>query len=178
MNSKTRGKALIGVALAIAGYVVFGPTDGQPVESARSDAAAARVREPHAKAALGTSAMRSLLQLAHRVSDTAAAGALFATQSWYEPPPAPPPPPSASSVESLTPPVLTAPPLPFAYMGSFTPAGATPVFFLTQGDRVYDVHIGETLDNLYSVEGISNGQLVLTYKPLNIKQQLAVGGPQ
>jgi hypothetical protein len=61
-------------------------------------------------------------------------------------------------------------------MGTFTPDGAGPVFFLTAGDRVFDVRIGETLDNLYSVDGFSNGQLQLTYKPLNIKQQLTVGG--
>ena len=81
----------------------------------------------------------------------------------------------ASTAESLTPPVPTAPPLPFTYMGTFKPDGASPVFFLTEGDRVYDVHIGETLDNVYSVDGLSNGQLLLTYKPLNIKQQLSVG---
>jgi hypothetical protein len=63
-------------------------------------------------------------------------------------------------------------------MGTFTPDGATPVYFLTAGDRVYDVHIGETLDNVYSVDGVRNGQLLLTYKPLNIQQQLSVGGLQ
>jgi hypothetical protein len=173
MNSKTRGKALIGVAVAIAAYVAFGPTDVQTVEVAKNNLTAASVREPHAKVAPGRSAMRTLLLLAHRVSDTAASGALFATHSWYVPPP--PPPPLAPTAESLPPPVPTAPPLPFAYMGTFKPDGATPVFFLTEGDRVYDVHIGETLDNVYSVDGLSNGQLLLTYKPLNIKQQLSVG---
>jgi hypothetical protein len=176
MNSKTRGKALIGVAVAIAAYVAFGPTDVQTVEVAKNNPTAASVREPHAKVmAPGRSAMRTLLLLAHRVSDTAASGALFATHSWYVPPPPAPPAPLASTAESLPPPVPTAPPLPFTYMGTFKPDGATPVFFLTEGDRVYDVHIGETLDNVYSVDGLSNGQLLLTYKPLNIKQQLSVG---
>jgi hypothetical protein len=61
-------------------------------------------------------------------------------------------------------------------MGSYTPDGAAPVFFLTRGDRVYNVKIGDTLDNTYLVDSLSNGQLVLTYKPLDIKQQLAVEG--
>jgi hypothetical protein len=61
-------------------------------------------------------------------------------------------------------------------MGSYTPAGAAPVFFLTRDDRVYDVRIGDTLDGAYSVDSFANGQLVLTYKPLKIQQQLAVGG--
>jgi hypothetical protein len=178
MNAKTRGKALIGVALAVAAYVVFGPTDVQTVESARSNAAAISVREAHPKAAPERSAMRSLLLLAHRVSGTAAAGALFATHSWYVPPPPPPSPPQPATIQSLAPPAPVAPPLPFAYMGTFTPDGATPVYFLTAGDRVYDVHIGETLDNVYSVDGVRNGQLLLTYKPLNIQQQLSVGGLQ
>jgi hypothetical protein len=72
--------------------------------------------------------------------------------------------------------VPTAPPLPFAFMGSYTSDGSTPVFFLTQGDRVYDVRIGDTLDDTYSVDSFSNGQLVMTYKPLKLQQQLLVGG--
>jgi hypothetical protein len=61
-------------------------------------------------------------------------------------------------------------------MGSYTPDGSTPVFFLTQGDRVYDVRIGDTLDATYSVDSFANGRLMLTYKPLQIQQQLSVGG--
>src|SRR5258707_6744771 len=109
MNSKTRGKALIGVALAIASYVMFGPADAPTVEAARNNPTPAAVRGPHAKVVPAQNAMRSLLLLAHRVSDTAASGALFATHSWYVPPPPPPPAPSAPTAESLTPLVPTAP---------------------------------------------------------------------
>jgi len=118
------------------------------------------------------SATHALLQLAHRVSDQAAAGALFATHSWYV---APPPPPPAPAVKPEPPPKPVAPPLPFAYMGSYAPNGVQPVFFLTRGDRVYDVRVGDTLDGTYSVDGFANGQLTLTYKPLNEKQQLMTG---
>jgi hypothetical protein len=69
-----------------------------------------------------------------------------------------------------------APPLPFTYMGSYAPTGAKPVFFLTQGDRVYDVHVGDTLDDTYTVDAFTNGALVFTYKPLNQQQQLTTGG--
>jgi hypothetical protein len=176
MNIGARSKILIGIAAAVAAYVVFGPTDPQTVEAARSATSTVGVREAHAKAAPARSAMRSLLLLAHRVTAASASKALFATHSWYVPPPPPPAPPAAPTPESLAPPVPTAPPLPFAYIGTFTPDGAEAVYFLTQGDRVYDVHVGETLDNLYSVDGVSNGQLLLTYKPLNIQQKLSVGG--
>jgi hypothetical protein len=173
MNVKTRSKVLVGTAGAIAAYVMFGSTDPQTVEVAKSTPSAVSSRQ--VKAGPETSAMRAMLLLAHRVSGASAANALFATHSWYVPPP-PPPAAPAAALQPLTPPPPTAPPLPFAYMGTLTPDGARPVYFLTQGDRVYDVHIGETLDNLYTVDGVSNGQLLLTYKPLNIQQQLAVGG--
>ena len=176
MKAKTRTNALIATALAIAAYVVFGPTDAPIAEVARNSQSLPGGRGPQAKAAPRQNTMHSLLLLAHRVSNTVEAGALFATHSWYEPPPPSPPPPATATTESLAPPTPTAPPLPFAYMGTFTPDGGTPVFFLTAGDRVFDVRIGETLDNLYSVDGLSGGQLQLTYKPLNIKQQLTVGG--
>jgi hypothetical protein len=78
--------------------------------------------------------------------------------------------------EPVVPPKPVAPPLPFTYMGSYAPNGAKPVFFLTQGDRVYDVHIGDTLDGTYSVDAFNNGTLVFTYKPLNQQQQLTTGG--
>jgi hypothetical protein len=61
-------------------------------------------------------------------------------------------------------------------MGSYKPDGAAPVFFLTKGDRVYDIRIGDTLDSTYSVDAFNGTQLLLTYKPLNIQQQLSVGG--
>jgi hypothetical protein len=63
-------------------------------------------------------------------------------------------------------------------MGSYAPQGEAPVVFLTRGDVVYDVHVGDTLENTYSVDKLEGGQLYLTYKPLNIQQQLSAGGSQ
>jgi hypothetical protein len=59
-------------------------------------------------------------------------------------------------------------------MGSYR-ADGTATYFLTAGDRVYDVKIGDTLDNTYSVDGVKSGQLLFTYMPLKIQQSLAVG---
>jgi len=106
--------------------------------------------------------------------DQAAAGALFAAHSWYVAPP-PAPAPAVSEVPSA-PQAPVAPPMPFTYMGSYAPDGAQPVFFLTRGDRVYDVRVGDTLDEIYHVDALNNGQLVLTYKPLNIQQTIITGG--
>jgi len=173
MNLSKRGKWLTGIAALIAAYVAFGPKDSDSVEPARATAAAP-AHAPRAATTLSVPVARSLLALAHRVVDPTAAGALFATHSWYVAPP--PPPPVAMVSEPVTPPKPVAPPLPFTYMGSYAPNGAKPVFFLTQGDRVYDVHIGDTLDGTYSVDAFNNGALVFTYKPLNQQQQLTTGG--
>ena len=105
------------------------------------------------------------------VKDTAAA-ALFSAHSWYVAPPPPPPAP----VVYQPPPPPTAPPLPFAFMGSYrTDRAEARSYYLTAGDRVYDVKVGDTLDNTYSVDGVKSGQLLLTYMPLKIQQSLAVG---
>jgi hypothetical protein len=74
--------------------------------------------------------------------------------------------------------VPVAPPLPFAYMGTYASDGSEPVFFLTQADRVYSVKVGDTLNDTYSIDSLTNGQLVMTYKPLKIQQQLSVGSAQ
>jgi hypothetical protein len=109
------------------------------------------------------------LAAAQRTADASNAGALFAPKSWYVAPPpaaAPPPPPPV---------VPTAPPLPYTFMGSYTENGQDTVYFLSSGDRVYDVHLGDTIDQIYSVDGLENGALVFTYKPLSTRQLLALG---
>ncbi len=173
MNLSTRGKWLTGIAALIAAYVVFGPKDSDSVEPAKATARPAAHTVRAVTSTVSMPVARSLLALAHRVVDPTAAGALFAAHSWYV---APPPPPVAMVSEPVAPPKPVAPPLPFTYMGSYAPSGAKPVFFLTQGDRVYDVHIGDTLDNTYTVDAFNNGALVFTYKPLNQQQQLMTGG--
>lgn len=195
MAMSLRVKALVGVALAIGALVVFAPAPPETIEAASGAAQANgpdysarnnstggnRTGSRAARQAPGQSAMHALALLAHRVTDGSAAGALFASHSWYTPPPPPPAPPPAPTLTEEQAAALrapTAPPLPFTYMGSFAPDGTRPVFFLTRGDRVYDVHVGDVLDNTYSVDAFDNGQLTLTYRPLNIQQQLKVGGSQ
>ena len=92
--------------------------------------------------------------------------AIFNAKSWYVPPPppkpAPPPPPSA-------------PPLPFTFLGKKMEPGGKPTIFLAGSNRVYLVKDGETIDNIYRVEGVEDGKLVLTYLPLQIKQYIHIG---
>lgn len=96
---------------------------------------------------------------------------LFEAHSWYKPPPAPPP-RLRSSFESRAP---VAPPLPFEYLGRYEQVGEDTVFVLANDDRVYDVHLGDVIENTYSVDAVVNGQLMFTYLPLNQRQRLQLG---
>lgn len=86
----------------------------------------------------------------------------------------PPPPPVVVVAPAPPPPAPAAPALPFQYIGRMVEAGQT-VFFLTKGDKLYTVRVGDDIDGLYSIDGEMDGQLKLIYKPLSIAQTLAVG---
>ena len=172
-----RTKLLIGVAAACAAYVALTHDGSDEVELTHAGdaprpqhaASPAAIRKPTVTAGMVHTVMNRLMP------ETEAAS-LFAPQSWYVAPPAPPP--STAVVVPMPPPPPTAPPLPFAFMGSYKMADATPVFYLTVGDRVFDVKVGDTLENTYSVDGVQGGQLLFTYMPLKIQQSLAVGEVQ
>jgi len=94
---------------------------------------------------------------------------VFGATSWYVPPPPPPPPPPAP------PPKPTAPPMPFAYLGSYE--GDTKlIIILSKGDRVYTVSPGDVIEGTYKVESIKGSWLEMIYLPLNIKQTINTGG--
>jgi hypothetical protein len=182
-----RTKALIGIAVVCAGYIVLMPDSSQTIEPTRATGmpsrgagasgttvrgAAAPSRTIHpAPAGRKSPVMNASFAPSDRIATDTAAASLFSPQSWYVAPPPPPPAP----VVYQPPPAPTAPPLPFAFMGSYRTQGGGAVYYLTAGDRVYDVKVGDTLDNTYSVDGVKSGQLLLTYMPLKIQQTIAVG---
>jgi hypothetical protein len=177
----TKTRVLLGVALAVTGYVVLTPPDSAaPTADVAKDATASPTHVQRHSEHSEHLAANALSRLAHRVAAATSARELFAAHSWYTPPPTPPPAPapamSAEQAAALRTP--TAPPLPFQYMGRYAPDGEATVFFLTRADRVYDVRVGDTLDDIYSVDGYNGSQLLLTYKPLKIQQQLAARGTQ
>jgi len=173
VNLTRRVKWLIGAATLVGAWVAFGPGQPDAVEPARAESAASAHVARAKTAAPASLSSQSLLALTNRVVDQTAAASLFASHSWYVAPP--PPPLPVADTAPAAPPRPTAPPLPYQFIGSYTPEGQATVFFLSNGDRVYDVHLGDTLDNTYSIDSFRNGQLVLTYKPLNIQQQLVAG---
>jgi len=76
-----------------------------------------------------------------------------------EPPPPPPPPPA----------------IPFTFMGKLVEAGQLTVFLAIK-DRSFVAKPGETLDGAYKVEEVSDARVVFTYLPMNLRQELAIGG--
>lgn len=176
----TRFKVLCAVAAAIGVYVIASLPDGSapaevsaPTRSVRAARPVAPATHRDVSSTSGPDARSLFARLSRRVSDGKAAPALFHAQSWYV---APPPPPPAPYVAPPPPPPPSAPPLPFGVMGSYARPGDATVYFLTRGDRVFDVRVGDTIDHTYSVDGAANGQLLLTYLPLKIQQTLAIGG--
>jgi hypothetical protein len=167
-----RTKVLIGAALACAGWIVMMPDTSQTIEPARGSTASLSTHAiKAAPAGRKSPIMTASFRASDRIVKDTTAASLFSAHSWYVAPPAPPPAP----VVYQAPPAPTAPPLPFAYMGTYRAEGAVQTYFLTSGDRVYDVKIGDTLDNTYSVDGVKSGQMLITYIPLKIQQSLAVG---
>ena len=130
---------------------------------------------PRAAAATPVPVARSLLMLAQRVVDQTSAASLFAAHSWYMPPPPPPPPPPASRCRT-TPAAPTAPPLPFQFIGSYKPDGRGAGVFPDARRSGATTCTSVTRWTIPTAStAFANGQLVLTYKPLNIQQQLIAG---
>jgi len=113
----------------------------------------------------GRASKSSLLTLPERPTGEREVGDAFAVHSWYV---APPPRPAVK----VAPPKPVAPPLPFRFVGSYVEQGGAPVYFLVQGERVYDVRVGDTLEGKYSVDGRQGDRLLLTYLPLKEQQAL------
>jgi hypothetical protein len=175
MHLTLRSQALIGTAVVVAAYVIYSSSGTDTVAPVDRASTAAATTSHSVAPAVHAPAPRTRYDFAGRVADAAASAALFASHSWYTPPPPPPPAPPPQVVAPVAP---TAPPLPFAYLGSYAPAGATAVYFLTRGDQIYDVKAGDVIDSNYTFEGPRGAQLVFTYKPLNVQQTLAAEGVQ
>jgi hypothetical protein len=154
---------LLGLAALTAGLVLWGP-DGSPDITAAEPSASRVQREEPAAAAMS----RSLFEVPERSVDRHDVANAFAGHSWYVPPPPAP-------VVRREPPRPVAPPLPFEFMGQYVEDGGKPVYYLVRGDKVYDVHVGDTIENTYRVESGDADKLTFNYLPLDERQALALG---
>jgi len=98
----------------------------------------------------------------------------FAPKGWTPPPP--PPPPPAPVPPPPPPPPPTAPPVPFKFIGQIEDKTAKPAAFITKGEALLVVHVGDVLENTYRVESFSPAQVVVTYLPLQQRQTIAISG--
>lgn len=80
-------------------------------------------------------------------------------------------------VEAPPPPVPT-PPFPFKYTGLHRLESGQTTYFLTKGNQLYTVEVGEILDQVYSIDSEEEGQLTVTYLPLERTQTISTGPPQ
>jgi hypothetical protein len=159
-----RTRILLGALLLTFGAVALVSGMDEP------QAVATAVAKRHAPD--GTSATGGVLGAARvqaqRQQLAAKAGAnVFAPRSFYV---APPPKP----VVVAAPPPPTAPPLPFAYMGRFQEGGAPVVIFLTRGERLYSVRVGEVIDETYRIEKLTPNELIFIYLPMDERQVLRI----
>jgi len=99
----------------------------------------------------------------------------FAPKDW-SPPPRPVHPPPAPVLAPPPPPVPTAPPMPFRFMGLMEDNSAEPAAFITKGDALYVVHVGDVVENTYRVESFNTAQVVVTYLPLQQRQSIDMPG--
>ena len=65
------------------------------------------------------------------------------------------------------------PALPFQYLGKLIEAGKLRVFLSKEG-HLYTVAAGQTLENLYKVERVSEEAVTFTYLPMGTSQTLAI----
>ena len=90
---------------------------------------------------------------------------LFAPDSWT-----PAPPPAAAKVQA--PPAPVPPPNPYRFAGALLHDGKLRTF-ITDGDRVYEVHSGDELNSGYRVEAVTADEVELVYTPLGTRHPIA-----
>ncbi len=95
---------------------------------------------------------------------------MFPSKSWY----VPPPPPKVIDAPA-PPPVPTAPPLEYRFIGKMLEEGNHSAVFLENKSRIFVVREGDTIESKYRVDSIDPPLLTLTYLPLDIKQTMQIG---
>jgi len=132
---------------------------------------------PTPASAASASAGAALLVAAHGDRSEAIPGATgqpFATLSWVAPPP---PPPKPVVVVAPPPPPPVAPPLPFTFVGMVEKGTPKPQAFLSRGDELLVVSLGDMLDHgAYRVDALDAGQIVFIHLPTNTKQVINLSG--
>ena len=137
--------------------------------SAQPGPAATAALAPPADAPAATPPVRDAIEVGNGAE-------AFGNKSWLPPPPPPPPAPAPAAPER--PPKPTAPPLPFRFVGMLEAKNEPPTAFLSMGDALHVVKVGDVIDGTYRIEALSPAKVVVTYLPLKQQQTLGVDGGQ
>lgn len=161
------GSALLGLAALLIDRNAATDAPPPPSPAARTEASRSTpMPDALAKA-------RAPLEGAGPLASGTAAGEvldIFAVRTWDPPVPVPDP------AIAAAPPPPEPPALPFRYAGRLEEPGKPPIFFILRGEKVLAVHPGELINSDYRVGKIEGGQLHFTYRPMNIRQSIPVGG--
>jgi hypothetical protein len=166
LKIRDRRSLLIGAAATAVGLALWGTAETtQPGAGEGPQLAVTAAPQPDTASSIES---QPRIDFPRRAGPAKSEASLFSEHSWYVPPPPPPP------AKPVPPPPPTAPPLPFSFLGSYSPSGSGAVYYLVRGDQVLDVKIGDTLDGVYSVDAVQNDELQLTYLPLKQRQALSL----
>lgn len=102
-----------------------------------------------------------------RDAEEVAAVDVFAPKSWA-------PPPVKIEPIIVQPVAPVAPPIPFQYVGQLEGGDGKVILYLSRGETVHTVRVGDMLGEQYRLDGLDGGQATLTYLPMNQQQMLAI----
>jgi hypothetical protein len=161
----------LALALIVTAVVAFWPeredeVSGLEVVQAEKHGAAGQAAEPGKAPGAPADKAAAAAKVPERFA-AKAEGDLFPRQTWV------PPPPKPKKVKPLPPPPPRPPAFPFAYLGKWVEKGSETIF-LTQGDRVLQVHQGDVLAINWRLDEVTQHQLVFTYLPLDMTQTMRI----
>jgi hypothetical protein len=178
LNAKLRAGLLIVAMAATLGAVRWADKLGDADAANARGVANSQPRDRQAKQSVTKNVSGLDLERLQRGRDGDPDSDPFGPRSFRPPPPKPKPMAMQGAngefAQAPPPPPPQAPPLPFAYMGKLAEDRNTTVF-LTAGDRNLVVKPGDVIDNTYRLEEVTDSAVVLTYLPMNQRQQLAIG---
>ncbi|MBZ4201543.1 MAG: hypothetical protein LAC70_00255 [Methylovulum sp.] len=160
MSSRIKKVVLYGAVLATVVAAIFAPPEQETAEVSSVNSQQAMTMQKGRVVNLPVSVSSKLLPIKRSNLDDKP-GDLFHLDKPMPTKAAKPEPPAA-------------PPLPYVYMGKMIENGKLEIF-LTLNNKPYVVHVGDILDNQYSVNSIQPQLIEFTYLPLKQIQTLSIG---
>jgi Cohesin domain len=158
---RVRESLLLGSLAAVVGYLLLDQPARQP--------GLAFAQNPSADSRAAKAVPAERLDLPERRGLSRTQGELFAA------PPPPAPKPVAKKAQQPAPVAATpvAPPVPYRFAGKII-TGSEEEVFVSKGDAVVPVKVGDTLDGMYKVESISAERIEIVYLPLGTRDRIVV----